>query len=224
MSRNAPDWAPRLDWVPRFDPRSRNYRIGPLVEGKPLRGRGWYVPTVLNQGQEGACVGFAWSHELAAIPVKASVTNATARLLYHAAQQVDEWDGEAYEGTSVLAGAKVVRGLGHMGAYRWAFTLDELLAALAHEGPVVLGINWYESMFYPDRDGWVRVGGEVAGGHAILAYGLSVSNRSVQLHQSWGTSWGRAGRCRISWDDLERLLVAEQGEACVPMARHKVAA
>lgn len=211
-----------LDWVPRFDPRSRNYGIAPFVEGKPPRGRGWYVPTVLDQGYEGACVGFAWSHELAAIPVKAQVSDTTARLIYHAAQLVDEWDGESYDGTSVLAGAKVVSTLGHMGAYRWAFTFDELLGALSYEGPVVLGINWYEQMFYPDRDGWVVPDGQVAGGHAILAYGLSVSNRSVQLHNSWGSGWGRAGRCRIGWDHLERLL-QEGGEACVPMARHKVA-
>jgi hypothetical protein len=63
----------------------------------------------LDQGKEGACVGFAWSHELAAYPVRVEVDDEFARSkIYAEAQKIDEWPGEAYHGTSVLAGAKVV--------------------------------------------------------------------------------------------------------------------
>lgn len=210
-----------LDRVPRFDDRSRRFTIREVVGDRPLRGRGWQVPARLDQGSEGACVGFGWAHELSAVPVKAQVDNRSALLIYHAAQKIDEWEGESYSGTSVLAGAKVIQSLGHIGEYRWAFGLNDVLLALAYEGPVVLGLNWYTGMFEPDIKGLIHVTGDLEGGHCILAYGVSVAARTVQLHNSWGASWGLDGRCKITWEDLDRLL-QEQGEACVPMLRKQV--
>lgn len=36
--------------------------------------------------------------------------------------------------------------LGFVPEYRWAFGVDDVLATLAHHGPVVLGLNWYAGM------------------------------------------------------------------------------
>lgn len=202
-----------------FDPTSRNFGIRALI-GAPARvSRSWYCHTWLDQGSEGACVGFAWSHELAARPLEVAVTDTTALDLYHQAQLLDVYeDTPPAGGTSVLAGAKVVADEGHMPEYRWAFGLDDVLDTLSAHGPVVLGTNWYEGMFDPDEDGFVYPTGAVAGGHAILIRGVAWKRGHVRLRNSWGRDWGLEGDCRIRFEDLNRLL-HEDGEACVPVVR-----
>jgi hypothetical protein len=146
--------------------------------------------------------------------------------IYTEAQKVDEWPGEDYDGTSVLAGAKVCKAWGHYGAYRWAFSLEDLVLALGYAGPVVLGINWHADMFEPDSTGRIRPTGQVVGGHAILAHAVNIktSKRSdprVWLWNSWGRAWGQDGRAWLSWDDISKLL-SDDGEACVPQERAAV--
>lgn len=210
-----------FDWKPRFDERSRNYPIRSLLEKSTLRSNAWSCEPRLDQGREGACVGFGWSHELAANPVVVpGITNDFARNIYHQAQTLDEWAGEDYDGTSVLAGAKTVQSLGYVREYRWAFGLQDVLAALSYHGPVVLGLNWYEGMWDTDEKGFIHVTGSLVGGHCILARGLAVKSKYVTLRNSWGNDWGTDGDCRILFTDLERLL-SESGEACVPVRRSK---
>jgi hypothetical protein len=208
-----------------FDERSRGYPVRTLLRGEPRKPRSytWRVPVHLDQKAEGACVGFAWSHELAARPVEVGgITDATARKVYWAAQKLDPWPGEEYEGTSVLAGAKAVQALhpGKMLEYRWAFDLNDVLRTVSYFGPVVLGIPWYESMSTPNAGGWVYPLNHVAGGHAILCHGVNVKEKSVKLWNSWGPQWGINGGCKMTWADLEFLL-NQDGEACVPVKRLK---
>lgn len=202
-----------------FDEASRQFPIRTLVAAKPLRSYTWGCAVVLDQGTEGACVGFGWAGELAARPsVVPDVSNTMARGIYAEARTRDEWPGEDYSGTSVLAGAKVIQARGFMREYRWAFGLTDLLGAIGHAGPAVLGINWYAGMEDPDPDGFLHVSGPVEGGHAILAYSVSVPGKFVRVHNSWGDGWGNHGNAKVSWSDLERLL-DEDGEACVPIGR-----
>lgn len=209
----------RLDRLVEFDERSRSYPVRTLVAGNPPRSYTWSCGTYLDQRREGACVGFAWAHELAARPtVIAGMTEQRALEFYRTAQRLDPWPGEEYSGTSVLAGAKAVQAERYLVEYRWAFGLSDVVLTLGYKGPVVLGIPWYEGMFDPDPAGLVHVQGDVAGGHAILARGVSVKSRTVLLHNSWGPDWGVNGTARISFADLERLLY-EHGEACVPTMR-----
>lgn len=208
-----------LDRVVHFDERSRNYPIRELLATAAPRSYTWACKPHLNQGSEGACVGFAWAHELAARPVVVpNVDNTAALKVYHEAQTLDEWPGEDYDGTSVLAGAKAVQADGYMPEYRWAFSLDDLILAIGNHGPAVLGINWYNDMFNPSLMGWVKPTGGIAGGHAILARGVNIKKRYVTLRNSWGISWGCLGDCKISFDDLEFLL-NDNGEACIPVQR-----
>lgn len=219
----------KLGRIQQFDERSRAFPIRTLLEAKRPRSYTWACSTTLDQGTEGACVGFSWAHELIARPVVVSGIDATtATGFYHAAQGLDPWDGGAYpgadpfyEGTSVLAGAKAVQNAGYISEYRWAFGLDDVLLTLGYKGPVVLGIEWHEDMFDPDADGLLHVSGGIAGGHAILANGVSLSRRLVRLHNSWGADWGRNGEAYIGFDDLAQLL-ADGGEACVPMKRRRI--
>jgi len=209
--------------LPEFDGRSRNYPIRSLLGPRRVPvSQLWMCDQVLDQGNVGACVGFSWSHELVAEPeVVPNVSNLSALTLYHQAQQLDEWPGEDYEGTSVLAGAKATVETGWLVEYRWAFSLDDILETLSYHGPVIFGLNWYEGMMDPDGSGVIHPTGEIVGGHAIMGRGLDVTKEYVILHNSWGVSWGQGGTCRISWGDLWRLM-SEDGECCVPVLRTHV--
>jgi hypothetical protein len=203
----------------QFDERSRNFPIRALLGTSKPRSYTWSVGTHLNQQSEGACVAFAWVHELIARPVvKKGFGEAEAREIYKAAQKVDQWPGEAYSGTSVLAGAKVLKERGLIKEYRWAFGLDDLRAVLGARGPAVLGLNWYSGMFEPDGTGRIRPTGSLAGGHAILAFSNSEKHERIWLWNSWGKSWGVNGAAYLTHEDLDKLL-KEQGEACIPVVR-----
>lgn len=214
----AKDDNPRLDRLVQFDERSREFPIRALVAGKP-RSFTWSVNQWFDQKSEGACVGFAWAHEMVARPkVARNITESWAQELYRTARTLDEWPGEDYEGTSVLAGAKACKNLGMIKEYRWAFGLEDLRLAIGSKGPAVLGINWYEGMFNPDADGYLRPTGKLAGGHAILAYANSERYKRISVWNSWGQDFGRNGAAYISHEDLARLL-GERGEACIPVSR-----
>jgi len=210
---------PRLDRVQQFDRRSRNFPVTATIDAKRPRSYTWRGGPVTDQGREGACVGHGWTGELTARPVPVSIQHPDdyAYSLYKRAQQIDEWPGELYSGTSVLAGAKDLQARGLVTSYGWAFGLADLILGVGYRGPAVLGISWYESMYHADG-GTVTVSGAQVGGHCILARGVSVRRRTFLLRNSWGSGWGRGGDALISFDDLERLL-HEGGEACVPTMR-----
>lgn len=206
--------------VPEFDPKSLEFPIRTLVANKAPRSYTWSVPVALDQGREGACVGFGWAHELAARPVQVpNITNEVARNIYLRAQVLDQWDGEAYEGTSVIAGAKTVMELGYLKEYRWALgpgaaaAERDLALAVGYKGPAVMGTHWYEGMMRPDVDGYLRPTGNIVGGHCYLVYGYSIKY-GYKVWNSWGT--GHYGW--ISQGDMITLL-ANQGEACIPVIR-----
>lgn len=229
-----------LDRLPEFDPRSRLFRAIEPTDTRDFRSYTWSCSIYNDQGYEGACVGFAWSHELSARPKIIPTYTEGAQAIYHRAQDLDEWEGNDYDGTSVLAGIKAVQEMKNsygkplIKEYRWAFGVQDTLRVIGYQGPVVLGVNWYEEMFYPDSTGLISASGEVAGGHAILANGVKIvkvdplaartwdnvdkDKSLVRLHNSWGISYGNGGDVFVSVADLEFLL-DEQGEACIPTIR-----
>jgi hypothetical protein len=210
-----------FDRLVKFDDRSRQFPIKQYGVIKPRRSYTWKCGINLDQGNEGACTGFAVSHEAAARPVIVpDITNNIAREIYIRARQLDEWPGENYEGSSVLGAIKAGQEHGWYGEYRWAFGESDLAMAVGYYGPCVLGINWYEGMGTPDSQGIIHATGDVMGGHAILCNGYSVKSGMYRLHNSWGREWGIEGECFIHKDDMARLL-REQGEACIPIKRIK---
>ena len=221
----------RLDRIIKFDPKSRAFPVAsaPQVAEKKPRSFTHACTTYNDQGAEGACVGFGWGHELAARPAATlGVSAAFSReRIYWPAQRIDEWEGGSYpgaspfyEGTSVLAGAKVLLAMGAFKQYRWVFSLHDLIMAVGYVAPVVMGLNWHEGMFNTDANGYIRPTGAVMGGHCILARGVSVTKRRFLLHNSWGKGWGVEGLCWVSFDDMDQLL-HEQGEGCVPMEQNR---
>lgn len=214
-----------LDRQIHFDSRSANFPVRAVLRdtAKP-RSYTWAhpFPDVLDQGHEGACVGFGIANEARHKPKVWPTTTQDALDLYRRAQAIDEWPGEAYSGTSVLAGMKAAKEAGWIEEYRWAFGVEDVALAVSRLGPVVLGIPWHDSMYetHPIGDGRheVRVTGDPIGGHCILAVGYSVKTRRFKLHNSWGDAWGNKGRAEIQ-DTVLGTLLGNGGESCVPLVR-----
>ena len=237
---------PRLDRSYQLDWRSLDYAVGAeLLDGAvPIhrpRSYTWSIDEWLDQGYEGACVGFSFSHELAARPQEIhNIDDEFARQVYFAAQQIDPWSGgaypgatEFYEGTSVLAGAQVLQKRGFYESYYWALSAIETAQGLGYFGPGVLGCNWYTGMFNTDPDGFIWPTGRVEGGHAILIQAVKIVYKTpfgwwkrtwtdvdydrsyVVLHNSWGQSWGRDGKAKLALSQLARL-ISENGDVCFP--------
>lgn len=155
----------------------------PQIEDVP----GWYA--FYDQGNEGACVGFALSRMMGLLNRK----RYDAFWLYHEAQRIDEWPGEDYDGTSGRAGCDVLRTVGHrimrgeasrppdprqgIASNRWCTSVQQIAACLD----------------------------PASGGARVLNDGY------VTFLNSWGTSYSHL--TRMSLKSLERLVFAEDGDA-----------
>lgn len=223
-----------FNWKPTFDERSLEFPIRAAIPERPKRRtKKWRNGVILDQGREGACVGFGWTAEALSTPVAVDLSRlkaeapedptAFAHSIYQRAKVLDGWAGEDYEGTSVHAGAKAMRELGLIKEYRWCFNIEDVIDAILLKGPVVLGIYWYESM-YDAPNGIVEVSGEIVGGHCITAVGFKLAKDSatgedtIILQNSWGYNWGNFGLAEIRVRDLKALL-ENSGEACIPSKR-----
>lgn len=178
----------------------------------------WYTPW---------CVAYTWIHlvedgpithptltpnRAAAVEVQG---NAIIRpsTLYTQAQDLDEWEGTNYDGTSNRAAAKALQARGFVGAYRRIYDVETLADTILTHGPVPIGVNWYTEMFTPDPEtGEIVIGGRVEGGHAVLINGASKPDEMFRFKNSWGRDWGRKGFGYISFDNMQRLL-NEHGDA-----------
>jgi Papain family cysteine protease len=230
---------PTLDYRPRLDDRSRAYRVTAPAVDLGARSRYWTPGAVVtDQGEEGACVGHGVVNEWMASPVRGNpvkafggaplnAQQAADQLAYRAyrdAQRIDEWEGEQYDGTSVLAGMKIGQQRGWWSGYRWAFNMTELRAAL-EDGPLVIGVEWREGMYEADGGALYPVG-RVVGGHCILVTGYTPRRRvgtctgpAYRLRNSWGAEWGIRGTAYIAADSLNAILFRAGGEAAVPTGR-----
>lgn len=204
-----------------FDERSKDYAVRELVEPLPgsdaLIRKTWRRRPAIDQGYTSACTGFdSWGRLASYLKDTVSPFD-----LYHGAQTMDEWEGEDYEGSSVLGAAKFCKASGYINEYRWCFGIDDVLNALSYVGPVGLGTTWYESMFNaPNSDPTrktpealtVNVDSGVAGGHAYDCHGILPGRELVVCTNSWGPGWGDEGRFYLTFSDLDKLL-QDDGEA-----------
>ena len=237
---------PRLDRVPQYDPRSRGYQVRELLERRgAVQGKAHRPahPT-LNQGREGACVGYSIATAMNASPrrIKPELTGTDAFAAYKDAQRIDEWSGEDYDGTSVLAGLKVAQQRGWIGSYWWCGAgsgspIDDVVDSLRTVGSVIFGIPWYRSMFSTRRGGFLEVdpSSGLSGYHAIagIAFryapipGLDrVKREHVVMQNTWGEDWGApwfrvGGHAYVLVESLEQHLLPRTvyGEAAVPVER-----
>lgn len=155
---------------------------------------GWWG----NQGAKPHCVAYSWMHWLEDGPTTHSKTRTAGTgplfdttKLYKEAQKIDQWPGENYDGTSVRAGAQMLRSWGVIQSFRWAWDAATVVRALLTTGPVVVGTWWHVDMFQPKLDketGKILItpSGGKAGGHAYMLNGVNTEKGLVRIKNSWG--------------------------------------
>lgn len=201
------------------DPRDRAF---PLRAAFPLNmpsdrtyrywnADGWWG----DQGSRPHCVGYGWTHVLEDGPFTHTEPSPLIdpTWLYHAAQDIDEWPGTDYDGTSVRAGAKVLHALGFIESYWWAHDSQSIARFVLDVGPMVMGTDWHRSMFEPDPDGVVALDGNIEGGHCWVLDGVNMKAQTFRGKNSWGRGWGKKGFFTIRFEDMDTLM-HNYGEAC----------
>lgn len=227
---------PRLGRHIAHDSRSLDYahHVLPMSALKAVQ---WTrrIP-ILDQGQVGSCTGNALtgvigtdSANRTASPVvqlradKKKVFKAgtytldeqTALKFYSLNTREDDCDGTYPPddtGSSSLAAGKSGKAVGLFDGYLHAFSLQAMQTAL-QTGPVLIGIPWLQSMFTPKADGGLDVDPDsgVAGGHELAVSGWDKDR--FRIDNSWGNSWGDAGSCYATNDQMQWLL--SQGGDCL---------
>jgi hypothetical protein len=198
------------------DPHDHNFLMAAILEAKPrvlTRSISYASGGILDQGPSSACVGHGLRAQLSGAPTPQK-GGPSAMEIYQAANANDEWAPKPHAGTSVRAGMKYLQGLGYFDNYIWAFgevTIRQWM--LSGRGGVVIGVNWYESMFKPDTMGFLTIDGPIAGGHCVWLRGYNRVRNAYHLQNSWGESWGIKGQAWLPAPHLDRLM-HENGEGC----------
>lgn len=203
------------------DERDNAYLMSSLLPARlPWnKRRRWRIGPILDQGRTSSCVGQAWKQFLQTTP-KPTMDGPTAWDIYQWALHNDEFPGEQDNGTSIRAGARaLMEHYQRLKSYVWAWNADDIVNWILRNGPVVIGIPWYEGMFNPDQNGYVLPSGRHAGGHAVLLNAADTTIETVEFPNSWSQRWGINGVGKMRFETLDRL-IRERGEACVAIEKN----
>lgn len=226
-------------------PESLRYSHGVLPKSAIQTTRWTRRIPILDQGQLGSCTGNAATGLLGTDSAGRTATptvtitaagaaasrgcftagehaldEAFAVSLYSLATKLDPYAGDyppTDTGSDGVSVAKALRALGLTGTYTHAFSLDALTSALMF-GPVLLGIEWLESMFTTDSNGLIVVdkSSGVAGGHELEVLGYNAETSLYEIPNSWGADgFGIDGTGFMTASDMRDRL-SHQGDVTVP--------
>lgn len=235
----------RLPFHPKL---GRNYRVDSRSLAYP------YVPALcaqtdgdwqrfvgpFDQGNLGSCTGNAAIGCMATGPYYSTVTNPGgdftgayalteegAVTCYSDATTLDSFPGQ-YEptdtGSDGTAVAQALKNAGMISGYTHA-TTGKLARLALGEGPIIVGMKWFNSMFEAGAGGMMVVdrSSGLAGGHEIVFDKIDVDKGQVWFTQSWGPEWGVErdgvpGRAWFTFDDFDSL-IDDEGDATVFVLR-----
>ncbi|MBM3609481.1 MAG: C1 family peptidase, partial [Alphaproteobacteria bacterium] len=187
---------------------------------------------VRDQGTDNSCTGFALAHAIDLLRMRETGADqpapVSARMLYEMAKHNDEWDGTAYEGSSLRGAikgfyrngvcseamapdtpgnknwtltyemAKQAREL-RLGAYfRVEPDLTDYHAAINDTGCIFVSAQIHSGWDKP-QDGKILAGGDARGGHAFVIAGYD--DTGFWVLNSWGPKWGRSGVAHWLYED-----------------------
>lgn len=218
------------------DPRDRRFALTadrlreiPRAIEPGLRRRvlPWKRGPVLDQGQTSECTVFAAAAFLQCAPTlhRKGLTWARQQFTdyYNEARRRDEWEGEAYEGTSFRAVMKVLVEAGLISEYLWPENEDVVREYLYTRGTLGFGKDWFYSMFFPGAKGaYVEPEGFAVGGHETVVRWYYHSKHykypdTYELINSWGEGWGDKGLFRMKADVFRYLWLQLNGDLCSPI-------
>lgn len=209
--------------------------LGPVAALKVPDNKTWaFSGQPLNQGETGTCVAHAMAHFIHAAPLEhKKFLNAFD--LYRELVLLDEYadndveatrpDDELQMGSSGTGGMKALRARNLIESFLWAQRMEDAITWVLTRGPVAIGSNWYNTMFDPTKEGYLRIGATagIAGGHEWIIRGADKKRGLALMVNSWGPEWGsgtakwqgaklRGGHALIDFDTLARLF-HEEGDA-----------
>lgn len=192
-----------------FDHRDSDYMIRERLNGRPIspRRKFWWA-----NGWWGDVEDKPWAVEYA---WRAAICDGGGEL--------DLEYGEFYKlcceketdgtGTTIRAGAKVLKDMGMIGDYHWCFDVEDVIATVLTTGPIVLGTDWYAAMNYPNHAGLLKVEGGKVGEHAVVINGIDLDKELVRVKNCWGRTWGKNGYGFLTFYGLDKL-IWNNGDAC----------
>lgn len=173
---------------------------------------------VLDQGNYGTCVGNGCAQWGNTLPIDDKFNETIARQIYYEATILDgspdnpDASGGGQQGATVKSGVIALKNRARLNAYAVTTQLSTIDTWLQTKGPIIVGTDWYNDMFTPDANGFIKPTGSYAGGHCFLLKGYVPSKGGYEFLNSWGSGWGVGGRFYMKTADWSSLLV-NAGEA-----------
>jgi hypothetical protein len=191
----------------------RDYKLSAFIPkylGNLSGSKKWdFLAEPLNQGETPHCVGFGGANFGINLPIQDNYTNQDGHDFYYKCKVIDG-EPNAENGSTVRSIAKVLQQAGRIKNYAFASSIDEIDYWLLNNGPLIVGVDWYNDMFTPDENNQIHIGGAWVGGHCGVINEL-METGFYFFQNSWG-GWGIHGGAKIAKIDFE-ILMNNQGEA-----------
>jgi hypothetical protein len=206
---------PPIKFVPGLI-HSGAFELKFLAAGVAPPDSGYFVPATVDlrpqllpsnhQGETPLCAAFAVAGWLEYLRWKyfGEVNQIDPEPIYKTAKSLDGYP--QVEGTTLEAAIAAAEKLGYFKDFQYGsirkIRATDAPQALHRYGIVLCGLNITENWTRVDNTGWLKPGGAILGGHAVLlcAYSLRHNPPWYAVQNSWGTDYGWHGFVRLTPD------------------------